>query len=58
MIKLSSFPVLKRFLGTDEGLELKVHWEKEIYAVKNFKSNNVREVIKIGNRAEKVGSQR
>lgn len=25
MIKLSSFPVLKRFLGTDEGLELKVH---------------------------------
>lgn len=24
MIKLSTFPVLKRFLGTDEGLELKV----------------------------------
>ncbi|XP_022317975.2 RNA 3'-terminal phosphate cyclase-like protein [Crassostrea virginica] len=24
MIKLSSFPVLKRFLGTDEGLELKI----------------------------------
>ena len=47
MIKLSSFPVLKRFLGTDEGLELKVHWEKEIYTVRNFKSINIREVIKI-----------
>ena len=24
LIKLSTFPVLKRFLGTDEGLEMKV----------------------------------
>lgn len=30
MIKLSTFPVLKRFLGTDEGLELKVILNEEI----------------------------
>lgn len=29
MIKLSTFPVLKRFLGTDEGLELKVILNEE-----------------------------
>lgn len=33
LIKLSSFPILKRFLGTDEGLELKVQW---LYLIKSF----------------------
>jgi hypothetical protein len=32
MIKLSTIPVLKRFLGTDDGLELKVNFVLDQYS--------------------------